>query len=379
MDTVREYWLDTMLDIAGPVIFALEQDSLRKQMPVECKAKEDGREQFTYLEALGRTLCGVAPWLGCKGLNGEEEQKRQRFSKAARKAIQNAVTPGHADFMNFDTGAQPIVDAAFLCHGMLRAFDELFEKLDCETKKNLILQLKKTRTRKPFNNNWLLFSAMIEAFLYKAGEPDWDPMRVDFAVKQHMQWYKGDGVYGDGDSFAFDYYNSFVIQPMLLDILNTVGQEYADWAALKEPAQKRFSHYASVLESLIAPDGSYPIMGRSTAYRFGAFQALSQAVLQSSLEPKLSYGQVRCALTAVIKKVMEFENFDREGWLKIGVCGSQPLLGENYISTGSLYLCTTVFLPIGLPLSHPFWAEKDSPWTSKKIWSGIDTAALHSI
>ncbi len=379
MEPVRSYWVDTMLKIAGPVIFALEKDSLRKKMPVEYKNKADKREQYTYLEAFGRTLCGIAPWLACKGLDSDEEQKRQRLAAAAKAAIKNAVTPGSADFMNFDTGAQPIVDAAFLCHGLLRAFDELFEPLEDETKKNLILQLKKTRTRKPFHNNWLLFSAMIEAFLYKAGEADWDPMRVDYAIKQHMQWYKGDGVYGDGDNFCFDYYNSFVIQPMLVDILNTVGQEYDDWAVKKEPVQKRFSHFASVLESLIAPDGTYPVIGRSCAYRFGAFQALSQAALQECLEPGISYGQVRCALTAVIKKVMEFENFDQNGWLKIGVCGSQPEIGETYISTGSLYLCTTVFLPLGLPASHPFWTEKDCPWTAKKIWSGSNTPVLHSI
>lgn len=379
METVRSYWVDTMLKIAGPVIFALEKDSLRKQMPVECRNKNDGRKQYTYLEAFGRTLSGIAPWLGCRGLDSDEEQKRQRIASAAKVAIKNAVTPGSADFMNFETGAQPIVDAAFLCHGLLRAFNALFEPLEDETKKNLILQLKKTRTRKPFHNNWLLFSAMIEAFLYQAGEADWDPMRIDYAVKQHMQWYKGDGVYGDGDSFCADFYNSFVIQPMLVDILNTVGKEYDDWAEMTDTVKKRFSHFASILESLIAPDGSYPVIGRSTAYRFGAFQALSQAVLQNLLEPGLSYGQVRCALTAVIRKVMDFENFDQNGWLKIGVCGSQPRIGEDYISTGSLYLCTTVFLPLGLSVSHPFWKEEDSPWTSVKIWSGQNCETLHSI
>ncbi|WP_337399330.1 DUF2264 domain-containing protein [Congzhengia sp.] len=379
METVRSYWVDTMLKIAGPVIFALEKDSLQKQMPVECRQEDDGRGQYTYLEALGRTLCGIASWLACKGLTGGEEQKRQGLAAAARSAIKNAVTPGCSDFMNFETGAQPIVDAAFLCHGLLRAPEELFEPLEKETKKNLILQLKKTRTRKPYHNNWLLFSAMIEAFFYYAGEADWDSMRIDFAVKQHMQWYKGDGIYGDGNEFHFDYYNSFVIQPMLVDILNTVGHEYEDWAEVTEIVKKRFSHYASVLEGLIGPDGSYPVIGRSSAYRFGAFQALSQAALQNLLEPDLSYGQVRCALTAVIQKVMQFENFDHEGWLKIGVCGSQPAIGEPYISTGSLYLCTTVFLPLGLPASHPFWTEADSPWTAKKIWSGENCVSVHSI
>ena len=58
-----------------------------------------------------------------------------------------------------------------------------------------------TRVIRPGFNNWLLFSATIEAFLALAGE-QWDPMRVDYAVRQHGEWYKGDGVYGDGPQFT---------------------------------------------------------------------------------------------------------------------------------------------------------------------------------
>ena len=71
--------------------------------------------------------------------------------------------------------------------------------------------------------------------------------------------------------------------------------------------------------------------------------------------------------------------FDNDGWLRIGVCGHQPRMGETYISTGSLYLCTTVFLPLGLPAEAPFWKEPDCPWTQKRIWAGEDTACQHAI
>lgn len=43
-------------------------------------------------------------------------------------------------------------------------------------------------------------------------------MRVDYAIKKHMEWYLGDGMYSDGEKFLCDYYNSFVIQHMLPDI-----------------------------------------------------------------------------------------------------------------------------------------------------------------
>mgnify|MGYP000063801914 CR=1 FL=1 len=79
-------------------------------------------------------------------------------------------------------------------------------------------------------------------------------------LRKHMEWYLGDGVYGDGPEFHFDYYNSYVIQPMLVDILDAVGDESGDWAAMREPVRRRAARYASILERLINRDGSYPVM-----------------------------------------------------------------------------------------------------------------------
>jgi hypothetical protein len=44
------------------------------------------------------------------------------------------------------------------------------------------------------------------------------PTRIDFALKKMQEWYVGDGWYSDGVVFSKDYYNSFVIQPMLVDV-----------------------------------------------------------------------------------------------------------------------------------------------------------------
>ena len=52
----------------------------------------------------------------------------------------------------------------------------------------------------------------------------------------------------------------------------------------------------------------------------------------------------------------------------IGLNGHQPDLGEDYISTGSLYLTTTAFLPLGLDDADEFWTDESIPWTQRKIW-----------
>jgi hypothetical protein len=101
------------------------------------------------------------------------------------------------------------------------------------------------------------------------------------------------------------------------------------------------------------------------------FHILSQLALNHQLPDSISPGQVRSALTAVIQKTMDpSSTFDKNGWLRIGLCRHQPDLAENYISTGSLYLCSTVLLPLGLPASDKFWTEPSKDWMSRKIWSG---------
>ena len=90
--------------------------------------------------------------------------------------------------------------------------------------------------------------------------------------------------------------------------------------------------------------------------------------------------QARCALTQVIRRVMEADdNFTPEGWLHPGIYGNQPGLAEEYINTGSLYLCCSVFLALGLPPEAPFWSGPDLPWTGKRVWSGMDQPLDHAI
>ena len=71
--------------------------------------------------------------------------------------------------------------------------------------------------------------------------------------------------------------------------------------------------------------------------------------------------------------------FDENGYLTPGVYGYQPDLAENYINAGSLYLCCAVFLPLGLPHGHPFWAGEDQKWSSQRLWAGESVTADHAV
>jgi len=376
----RAYWVDVLTRIATPVLTNLAEHRLRERMPdVVAATATPERRRYAALEAFGRLLTGIAPWLELESDGSAEAAQRSRFAELARAGIDAATDPASPDFMNFTSGSQPLVDAAFLAHAIVRAPRELHETLPSTTKRNLVAALVSTRVIKPGFNNWLLFSAMIETALSVMGA-DWDRMRVDYAVRQHEQWYKGDGMYGDGPTFHWDYYNSFVIQPMLLDVLGTLAPTTPEWKSLVDPVVLRAKRYAAIQERLISPEGTFPPIGRSLAYRFGAFQLLGQMALRRQLPEGVSPQQVRSALSAVIGRMIEAPGtFDSSGWLTVGFAGRQPHLGESYISSGSVYLCAAGLLPLGLPASDPFWTSPSADWTAKKIWSGVDLDTDHAI
>ncbi len=375
----RAFWCQMAGRLATPVLEALAQRKLKATMPIEAAPDVKDRAEFTHLEALGRLLCGLAPWLELGGDATPEGADRARFAALARTGIDAATDPASPDFMNFSKGRQPLVDAAFLAQAMLRAPNELWKKLDPRVQANVRAALISSRPIPPGENNWKLFASEIEAFLQRIGEKR-DDARLTDALKSFVAWYVGDGLYGDGPEFHWDYYNSFVIHPMLLETLDVVGDETPEWKAFRKKVRERLTRYAAIQERLIAPDGSYPIIGRSIAYRCGAFQVLALAARRGMLPDHVQPAQVRAALGAVIRRTLGApDTFDANGWLKIGVAGHQPGLGETYISTGSLYLCSAALLPLGLSPTDPFWADPPAPTTWEKIWGGTDLPADHAI
>jgi hypothetical protein len=379
-ETDRQYWVRTLGRLAGPVLSNLARGTLKRNMPVECvTGNVADRRKYTHLEAIGRLLAGIAPWLEAPLEAGAEHDLQQQYAAMAREAIHSATDPNSADFLNFHEGGQPLVDCGFLAQAVLRAPNELWKKLDAKTQRNLAAALLSSRVITPGFNNWLLFAATVEAALAAMGER-WDAMRIDYAVREHQQWYLGDGVYGDGPHFHWDYYNSFVIQPMLVDVLRNIRAHGRNWESLLPDTMARAKRYAAIQERLISPEGTFPAVGRSIAYRCGAFQVLAHMALLGELPAPLSGARVRNALTAVIRRSLDAPGtFDGDGWLTVGFCGHQPHLGESYISTGSLYLSAAVLLPLGLRPADPFWAAPAEDWTARRLWSGEDGAADHAI
>jgi hypothetical protein len=374
----RATWCDIAGRLATPVLNALARRKLKAEMPVESIGDPDPGDH-THLEAVARLLCGLAPWLELGGDASSEGEARARFGELAREGIAATTDPASPDFLNFSRGRQPLVDAAFLAQALLRAPHALWAKLEPRVQANVIAALASSRPILASDGNWKLFATMVEVFLHHVGQKR-DDARLFEGIAKHRDWYLGDGVYGDGPEFHWDYYNSFVIQPMLVEALDFIGDEAPEWRILREQAHTRLARWAAIQERFVAPDGSYPVIGRSMAYRCGAFGGLALAALRHLLPVNLKPAQARVALTAAIRRTLEAPGtWDQRGWLKIGVAGHQPRLGEDYISTGSLYLCATALLPLGLPATDPFWCEPAVKTTWQKAWSGEDLPADHHL
>ncbi|HSI07455.1 MAG: DUF2264 domain-containing protein [Rariglobus sp.] len=384
MSPTRARWIALLDRIVTPPLSALAEGRLLATLPLETQpGQTEARRLYASLEILGRSLAGLAPWLELElpaSTPPDELSAQTRLRTLARAALSRALDPASPDLLNFTQGGQPLVDAAFLAHACLRAPRQLWASLSDETRARLLTGWRASRAIDPgAKSNWVLFGAMVETALHRWGG-ELVMSRVDPALRLHEAWYKGDGAYGDGPEFHWDYYNSFVIQPMLLDVLEALTPTHGDWAPMLASVRQHAVRYAAVQERLVAPDGSFPPLGRSLAYRCGAFQHLAQLALRQEHPAGVSAAQIRCALDAVIRRTLEAsDTFNAAGWLQIGLAGHQPGLGEIYISTASLYLCTTAFLPLGLPANAPFWNEPDSLWTSARIWGGTNHPADHAL
>lgn len=380
-DSDRTYWANLLYKISEPVLSNMSRGELVKNMQVEVSPTWDGRRtRVTYMEAFGRLMAGLAPWLNLPEDNTPEGKQRKQLTEWALKSYAHAVDPNSPDYLQWDKEGQALVDAAYVANSFLRAPKQLWEPLDEVTKKRYVEEFQKLRWVDPPYTNWLLFSAMIETFLMSIDE-QYDAYRIHSAIRKIEEWYVGDGWYADGEHFAFDYYNSYVIQPMYVEVLEVlVAKKRMVKPETLDIARKRMQRYGIILERFISPEATFPVFGRSMTYRMGVFQPLALLSWKQQLPEELSEGQVRNALTGVMKRMFEVKgNFNEKGFLQLGFAGHQPNLADWYTNNGSLYLTSLTFLPLGLPANHSFWTTPAKEWTAQKAWSGEDFPRDHAI
>ena len=370
--TDRQVWADLCYKISQPVLENMSKGNFQKDFPLELSPTWDGRDtKVAYLETFARLMAGISPWLALPDDGTPEGKQRKQLHEWAIQAYKNAVDPNSPDKITWLTNtSQPLCDASYLVESFMRAPEATWGQLDELTKKRYIEGLKSLRTIRPAYNNWLLFRAMVEVFFMSIGE-DVDEYALSVGLQKMSEWYLSDGWYSDGPEYAMDYYNSYVMHPMMVEVVEMCKKHKFSTPISLDLAVKRMNRFNTILERFISPEGAYPAVGRSVIYRMGAFQTLAMSAWKYGLPKDLTNGSVRSALTCVMKRMFAVDgNFDDKGYLRLGFAGHQPNLANYYSNNGSLYMTSLVFMPLGLPADHPFWTAPAEPWTSQKAWSG---------
>ena len=359
----RAYMLGILEKMALPALERMASGRLRREWKPDVSPTWDGRPiEVAYMEAFGRLIDGLAPWLALPDDDSAEGRLRRRIRDLALQSYVHSADPKSPDRLAWEGHGQTLVDSAYFTSALLRAPDAI----------------KGLRRVSPPYQNWLLFASMNEAFLYSVGE-DWDPMRIDLTVKLFSEnWYAGDGWYQDGEDFHFDYYNSYVIHPMLVMVLETLTRGSPAFNNLQpkvelERALKRMQRFGEHLERMIGPDGAYAAIGRSLTYRTAAHQVLGVLAWRDWLPKGLAPAKVRAATVAAQRRVFaDPSNFDSRGFLTIGFTRAQPSLGDWYSNAGSMYIASESLVALGLPANAPYWTLPGEPWTMRLAYSGRD-------
>ena len=374
----RAFMLALLEKMASPILGRMARGRLQQEWTPELSPTWDGRDpRVGYLEAFGRLIDGIAPWLALPDDATPEGRLRAQLRQQALQSYAHAVDPKSPDYLLWRGSGQALVDSAYFTSALLRAPDALWRPLDATTKARIIAEIQGLRRISPPYTNWLLFAAMNEAFLLAVGA-QWDPVRLDLAIRKFDEWYVGDGWYADGVHFHFDYYNSYVIHPMLTQILEVLVAHKAAFNSLGAKERlatqiKRMQRYATEIERMIGPDGAYAAIGRSLTYRTAAHQPLGLLAWRGMLPATLPAGQVRAATTAAQRRVFaDPSNFNADGFLTIGLTRHQPSLGDWYSNAGSMYIAAESLIALGLPADDQYWTIASQPWTMRLAYAGKD-------
>jgi len=343
---MRGYWECILSKIVTPVIEGFKKDNFKKYFLEHTEHSpiiDNRNKDWAFMELFARTLVSIVPI--------------DKYFDDAVVMVNNAFNPEHSNYIIWIKGSdrknahQSMVEAAYLCQSFLIC-PKLWEKVD---KKAIISTLRNISELEPCKNNWILFETLILLFLKKNGIITKKTKRIKENLETFEKWYRGDSWYSDGNSFVMNYYNSIVIYPMLYQIQGNTAD-----------IKSRMIIHADFLERLITKDGEYPVFGRSSPYRLAVFNTLTLAAYLGIVD---NLGQIKNGLTKVIKKLFDGnQNFTPEGFLKLGINGSQKEYANCYTNTGSLYITCIPFMLLGLPEDSDFWKAELKKNTQEKIF-----------
>jgi len=246
---------------------------------------------------------------------------------------------------------QRIVEAADIARVLWLTRDQIWVKLPRSQQEQVVQWLLQTRGAViSARNNWLLFPAVVEAFLKSVGVEKRGEYGSYWEFKKSS--YRTNGWFSDGPGGPVDFYNAWGISYDLY------------WIHIMDPELDRSFLDSALRESgkltayLIAPTG-IPIMGRSICYRTAIPSPLIAA---SFLFPnQVDSGLARRALDLTWRYFLAHHGL-RSGGLTMGYYDNDVRLVDLYTGPGSCHWgLRSLTLALMVPAQHPFWTSPQRP------------------
>ena len=275
-----------------------------------------------------------------------------------RQGLLDGTNPSNPSTYWGDIGHldQRIVESADIAVALWMSRERVFNKMSEAEQEQVIAWLAQVDGKGTYTDNWILFTAMVQAVRHQLGFPS--PLDdLDSRLRQIDEFYRGDGWYVDGPTDEFELYNAWMF-----------GWHYLLWTWIdgeRRPDQRQqvLQRGRSFLDGFLyffGANGSYPAWGRSIVYRFAAVAPLGVGhFLEIAPEEP---GLLRRVSSGCIRYFYERGLFDPEGhFVRQGYHGDFPAAGEGYISPGSPYWCCHGLFPLTFDRDDPFWTATESP------------------
>ncbi|HUE98512.1 MAG TPA: DUF2264 domain-containing protein [Anaerolineales bacterium] len=275
-----------------------------------------------------------------------------------RQALLDGTNPSNSYTYWGDIGHldQRIVESADIAVAIWMSRERVFDNMTKAEQEQIIAWLSQVDGKGTYTDNWILFTAMVQAVRYHLGFSS--PLDdLDNRLMQMNEFYRADGWYVDGLTDEFELYNAWMF-----------GWHYLLWTWID--GERRPEHRDLVTERgrsfidgflhFFGANGSYPAWGRSIVYRFAAAApfAVGHFLDSAPADP----GLLRRVSSGCIRYFYDRGLFDPEGhYVRQGYHGDFPAAGEAYISPGSPYWCCHGLFALTFDRDDPFWTATESP------------------
>lgn len=294
--------------------------------------------------------------------------KEMSLTELLLQTFRDAFDPAHEHYWGEPTGTKPTqrsVEAALVAIALHRLGPDFLGKLTPQERSNINKWLASCTIIPERDNNHAWFHATNQAarlelgrtFPEFKGDEAW--MLEDLKAMDALAPLGDDGWYSDSPKLPiFDIYNFWTFGNFPLFWSRIIGHRYEKWDVIFKNRVKQFLEKTPYF---FAPDGSFPLFGRSLPYRWAI---LSPMLL--GYEMKLwphSPGLLRKIVRTHMQWWWEIGAYDeklgklREPLTPVGTMAAT----DPYIDNGHPYWTMLSYTLFSIPKNDPFWTAPEEP------------------